>query len=466
MDDRRIKISNLIRDGGSRTRLRRTLLFASVLATGCLTTTAVQTVAKVSVTPPTANLIVHDQVTLQASLTDGHGQVLKGPFIYWSSQDTTIAAVSSTGVVTAKSPGRAQIAASADGVSGSATITVASVQVASVAVVPDTLHLTYKTTGQLIATAYDQSGHVVFGLAVAWGSSSPSVAAIDQSGVVTAVGVGTSTVTALVAGKTGSASVIVPSPVASINIQPDTLALAPGASGQLKATAYDASGHVVSGLAVAWGSSNTKVASVDTSGLVTGVSAGTTSIFVAIGGRTASATVVVFLPLPTLIAGCNGGTLSQTVLGDIVVTGNIDNGCQATVTSIAGSIEVKGNINNGSSAILMAPTGIIIDQQIAGGSALQATTSGAFTVAQTVGGGGPGATSLTVFDCDSLGIQGDIHGGAQAKLHSHGPIVIAGQVHDQGTQVLWWAPSFVARGGVSPPKEAVKENWGGFPDQY
>jgi hypothetical protein len=305
----------------------------------------------------------------------------------------------------------------------------------------------------------------VSGEAVTWGSSSPSVAAVDQSGMVTAVGVGKSTVTALVAGKTGSADVIVPSPVASIIILPDTLKVTPGFTGRLTATAYDASGHVVSGLAVVWGTSNGEVATVDTSGLVTGVESGTASIFVAIGGRTASATVIVILPPPTIILGCNGGTLTQTSVGSIVVRGDIDNQCQATLTSTAGSIEIMGSIDNASSATLTAPVGIKVDQQISGGSSVQATTSGPFTIAQDVGGGGP-PTSLTVFDCDSLGVQGDIHGGAQAKLHSHGPIVINGQVHDRGTLVLWWAPSFIAMGGVRPPNEAVKENWGGFPDQY
>lgn len=430
-----------------------------------MTTTAVQMVANITVTPPEESFPVHGQVTLHAVLTDAGGHVVRGAFVYWSSADSTIATVSSSGVVTGMSAGRVQIAASSDGRSGIATVTVSPVPVTSVTIVPATLKITVGSTGQLLATAYDGSGRVVSGLTVTWGSGTSAVATVDQTGKVTAVAVGTSTVTASVAGKTGSASVVVSSQVASVGIVPDTLRMAPTSTGRLTATAYDASGKVVSGLTTAWSSSNSSVATVDASGLVTGKGAGTATMSATIGGAVGVATVIVAVPPPVEIQGCNGGTLTETAAAAIIVVGNIDKQCHATITSTAGSIEVRGKVDHGSVVTLVATAGVTIDNQISGGSTVDATAGGPFSVGQGVGGG-PGASALTVFDCTSLTVGGDVNRGTQAKLHSHGPIGIAGAVHDPDTKVLWWAPSFKADGGVSPPSDAVKQNWGGFPDQY
>jgi uncharacterized protein YjdB len=261
-------------------------------AAGCSHPTDVEGVSRIAVTPPAATLAVRDQLSLEASLIGGSGGALSGPSIFWSTEDSSIALVSSTGVVTAMAAGVVHIAASAEGVSGTATITVPVVQVASVTVVPDTLRLAPTGAARLLATAYDGSGTIVNGLAVTWGSSNMAVATVDQTGAVTAVGAGTSTVSAAVGGKIGSATVIVAAPqVATVLIVPDTLNLGVGTSGQLQATAYDTHGGVISGLPVAWGSANAAVATVDAAGTVTGKGHGTTSVSAAIGGKAGSATV-------------------------------------------------------------------------------------------------------------------------------------------------------------------------------
>ncbi len=452
-----------------RPRLRcASLLALAALSAGCSTTTVVQTVAKVTVTPPADSLLVKGHVTLKASLTDDGGRGLKGPLVFWSTQDSAIATVSSSGVVTGVSPGRVQVAASADGVSGIANINVMAVRVTSIRVVPDTLRVTTGGSGQLIPTAYDGSGAAVPGLTFTWGSSTPAVATVDQSGKVTAVSVGTSTVTAAAAGLTGSAAVIVTlPPVASVTVVPDTLTIQPGAKGQLKATAFDASGHVINGLAVSWASSSSAVATVDGTGDVTGVVPGTVTISATIGGRAGTAKVTVAVPPPVMLSGCNGGTLTKTTVAAIIVTGNIDNQCTATLTSTAGSIEIRGNVDHASTAILVASEGIAIVNAIMGGSTVQATAGGPFSLGQDVGGNnGPTRSTLTVFNSQSLGLAGNFHMGAQGKLHSLGPITIAGSVRDPGTNILWWGPSFSVTGGVRAPATAVKDNWDNFPDQH
>ena len=115
-------------------------------------------------------------------------------------------------VVTAAATGRVNVAASAGGVTGIAIVTVSPVSVADVVVVPETLTVMPKGTGQLNAAAFGPSGNEVAGLSVVWGSSHQSVATVDASGRVTGVTPGISTVTAAMAGRVASATVVVEKP--------------------------------------------------------------------------------------------------------------------------------------------------------------------------------------------------------------------------------------------------------------
>lgn len=77
----------------------------------------------VTVTPPTAALVVAGTVTLTAAITDEHGATVAGP-PKWASANPAAATVDQAGVVTAVAPGTATIAATFGGAAGHATITV------------------------------------------------------------------------------------------------------------------------------------------------------------------------------------------------------------------------------------------------------------------------------------------------------------------------------------------------------
>jgi hypothetical protein len=63
-------------------------------------------------------------VQLSAQLRDASGNILTGRTITWSSANSGIATVGSSGLVTGKAAGTTTVSATADGVSGSATVTV------------------------------------------------------------------------------------------------------------------------------------------------------------------------------------------------------------------------------------------------------------------------------------------------------------------------------------------------------
>jgi uncharacterized protein YjdB len=81
-------------------------------------------VASVSVSPATASLQVGGTVQLSAVTRDANNNVLTGRVISWSSSNTGVATVSSSGLVMAVATGPAQITAMSENRSGSATLTV------------------------------------------------------------------------------------------------------------------------------------------------------------------------------------------------------------------------------------------------------------------------------------------------------------------------------------------------------
>ena len=232
-------------------------------------------VATVSVQPGTANLVVGQTSVLLATVTDANGTVVTDRPITWSSSNPLVATVSTTGVVTAVAPGSATVSASAGGKSGSAGVVVTLVPVGSVVVTPPTKSLVVGTTTTLAATVRDANGAVLTDRAVTWSTSNPLVATVSSAGVVTAVAPGTVTVTATSETRSGSSTITVtPVPVASVTVQPPTMALWVGQTSTATAVLKDAGGNVLSGRVVTWTSSNPLIASVSTTGVVTGVAPG------------------------------------------------------------------------------------------------------------------------------------------------------------------------------------------------
>ncbi len=150
------------------------------------------------------------------------------------------------------------------------------------------------STHQLSGTALDAYGNPVAGAPISWSSSDTRVATVSTSGLVTAVGNGTVTITATAGSVVGSASLTVSQVVAAVAVSPATVTLgALGATEQLTATVRDANGNPIAGASVTWVSSNSQVATVSTSGLVTAVGNGTATITATVGGLSGTARVTV-----------------------------------------------------------------------------------------------------------------------------------------------------------------------------
>ncbi|RJW15969.1 hypothetical protein DXD20_10225 [Eubacterium sp. TF12-12] len=203
------------------------------------------------------------KVTGSTSLYRGKTTTLKATTSYstkvtWTSSKPSIATVSSNGVVTGKKAGTVTITAKAFGKSVTKTIKVVE---PSLKVTGSTSLYRGKTTTLKATTSYSTK--------VTWTSSKPSIATVSSNGVVTSKKAGTVTITAKAFGKSVTKTIKVVEP--SLKVTGST-SLYRGKTTTLKATtSYSTK--------VTWKSSKPSIATVSSSGVVTGKKAGTVYIY-------------------------------------------------------------------------------------------------------------------------------------------------------------------------------------------
>ena len=167
----------------------------------------------------------------------------------------------------------------------------------TVTVTPSTAELTaFGATAQLGAEVFDQFGDVMPGVAVSWSSDASPSATVDASGLVTAAGNGTATITATAGAASGSATVSVMQSAASVTVSPAVDSVEVRDTVRLTAEAFDENGHGVADAEFAWSSSHAALATVDGSGLVRGLREGATTITATAGVAGGSAEVIVLDP--------------------------------------------------------------------------------------------------------------------------------------------------------------------------
>ena len=262
-------------------------------------------VATVTVAVSPSSILIGQTANATAELKDSTGTALVGRAITWQSSNSNVAVVVATGVVTAKAAGTAMISALSEGKSASSALSVSApspVPVASVSVSPATASLLVGATQQLTAVTRDANNNVLTGRSVTWSSSNTAISTVSGSGLVTAVAAGSATITASSEGVTGGSAISVsapaPVPVASVSVSPATASLLVGATQQLSAVTRDANNNILTGRAVTWSSGSTSIASVNSTGLVLGLLAGSATITASSEGVSGGSAITVTVPPP------------------------------------------------------------------------------------------------------------------------------------------------------------------------
>ncbi len=197
--------------------------------------------------------------------------------VNWSSSDLGVATVDSAGLVTAVGGGQAVItAATANGaLTATCEITVL-VPVTGITIEPQSMVIPPGGAGQLTAIiapaeATDKR--------VEWASSDQVILTVNEDGLVSGLQAGYATVTAetVDGNHSATASIRVGTPVAGVTLSTETLNLDVGETSFLSAAVLPEN---ATDKRVNWSSSNTLVATVNATGMVTAAGPGRTSITV------------------------------------------------------------------------------------------------------------------------------------------------------------------------------------------
>lgn len=190
-----------------------TALLPTYLIGDLATTTPM--LASVSVSPSATSTNVGGTRQFTASPLDQFGAAFVGASIAWSSSNTAVATINSSGLATALAAGTSTITATATAgtstVMGTALLTVTlpppNPVLTSIVVSPASPTVSIGGTQQFMANGFDQFGNPfsILPSSVSWSSSNAAVGTINGSGLFSALAVGTSTITATSGNISGSA---------------------------------------------------------------------------------------------------------------------------------------------------------------------------------------------------------------------------------------------------------------------
>ena len=194
------------------------LIFA--LVAGCGgggSSPSASSLVSIAVTPtsPSIALGIAEQFTAMGTFSDGSKQNVT-TLVTWSSTNTAVATISNTsalnGLATSKGTGSTTITAMSGNVSNTATLTVVSKALVSIAVAPATWNIPTNTTVQYTATGTYSDNSILdltTSVSVTWTSTIPAVAIISNAtgsqGLATSVAAGTTMIMARSGNAPGSA---------------------------------------------------------------------------------------------------------------------------------------------------------------------------------------------------------------------------------------------------------------------
>ncbi len=310
---------------------------------GSNTATLTMTVNGLPATPAaitgTTNLCTGATTTLSSSTSGGS----------WTSSNTSVATVNSSGVVSGSSAGTATITYT---VNNAANCTASVNTTVTVNATPAVAAIT-GANSLCAGSATTLSSTTPGG---AWSSSNTTVATVNSSGVVSGLSAGTATITYSVSNAANCTASV--STTVTVSAAPTVAAIA-GATSLCAGSATTLSNTTPGGT---WSSSNAGIATIDANGTVVGVAAGNAVITYTVSSSGCSSSVtksitVNALPVPVItqngavlsttnfaayswslegnpIAGANGQTYTATENGAYRVTVTDANGCSGTSAAI------------------------------------------------------------------------------------------------------------------------------------
>lgn len=172
-----------------------------------------RTLTSIVITPLNASIAVNatQQFSAAGKYSDGSSEDITKSAA-WSSSNSSVASINSSGLVTGFAAGSTTITVSLNGMNATTELTVnaAKVTVTVIAISPTSASFEAGSSQQFKATASYSDGSTADATSTAtWTSSNPAVATIGARGLATGVAAGSATITAALSGVTATASVSV-----------------------------------------------------------------------------------------------------------------------------------------------------------------------------------------------------------------------------------------------------------------
>ena len=315
-------------------------------------------VSGITLSSSTVNLTPTQTVQLLATISPAN---VSNPTIVWSSSNPATVTVLN-GLITAIATGSATITVSStDGsnVSSTALVTVTNVPIVPVSSI--TLNQTsaiLHPTNTLALTATVTPSNAT-DKTVIWRSTSAN-ATVTSSGIVTAISAGSAVIRATtVSGNlTATCTLTITISVTSISVSPTSYSLNIGSTKSLTAIILPSNS---TNKAVNWSSANTAIATVNSLGVVTGISIGSTTIRVqtADGGFSATSTITVTIGVQKITLNTSNISLVKGATFQAIATITPSNATNKIVSWTSAISSIATVSNSGLITAVGNGTGII-----------------------------------------------------------------------------------------------------------
>jgi uncharacterized protein YjdB len=235
--------------------------------------------SSLAITPVDSSLKVTEtfQLTLTGTYSNSSTRNLSS-LATWSVSDSSVLEVSNSGLVTALSAGTSTVTAAYEGLSIERSISVKALT--DLTITPTSVTLAIASSQQLsVVGQYTDNSTETLNNLVTWESSNPSIASISSSGEVLALFAGTISITASLDGVSDEIQVTVLPNLTSLSVTEVSSSLKVAETFQLTLTGLysDFSTRDLTSLAT-WSATDPSILEVSNAGLVTALSAGTTSV--------------------------------------------------------------------------------------------------------------------------------------------------------------------------------------------
>ena len=324
------------------------LFFLVLLLASCSKTTKEGEVfvSSISLSQASAEMLVGETIQLKATILPGNAT---DKTTTWASSRQSVATVSEKGDVTAVSAGESTITASAGGKSATCKITVENGTVSVTSITLDKTEYKLNINDEIVLVATVSPDNAT-DKTVSWSSSDARVASVSQTGRVKGLAEGAASIVASAGGKTAICQITVSKsviPVASVALDRISVTLEEKQTTRLVATVSpgDATDKTVT-----WSSSDSAVATVDQTGLVTAVKEGSATITAKAGEKSAECSVTVQKEVIPVSAVSISRSVLQMTKGQtetLTATVSPDNATDKTVTWSSSDVTIVSIDQNG-----------------------------------------------------------------------------------------------------------------------